>query len=182
MLGLRTSRAVIIDDSKEDAEALVRALASDGVGAIVFSGEPAAVMPRPPKPLHGIRLALVDMNLVEGISEPRAIIGTLMSVLEEIIAPDNGPYLAIAWTKEPELVELFAAELRDKPFRPVAVLTVAKADVRGAAGEGYDSARILEKVKAEQASVYPLELVDLWEQVVHDAASDTTNMTLEEGS
>ncbi len=175
LFGLRTSRVLIVDDDRKDAEALVRAFAMEGMGAVVVSGEPSE-MPFPESPLRGVRLAMLDMDLATGAQDDRTIVGTLLGVVGQLIAADNGPYLAIAWTSEPSLAAVFEEMVQGESFRPIKVIPLPKDQARVDAGPEYDVQKIVNSVKSALADVYPLELLDVWEQLVHDAATATVNM------
>ena len=60
MDGLRTTRVLVIDDRRDEAQGVIDALARDGIGAVYYSQD---VRNHPRKPLTGIRLAALDMNL-----------------------------------------------------------------------------------------------------------------------
>ena len=139
MEGLRTTRVLVIDDQRDEAQGVIDALARDGIGAIYYSQD---VTIHPEQPLTGVRLATVDMNL-ENVSapDPPAATATILSVLNRLIAKKNGPYLAIAWTKHPELVEEFAARAAELPCPPVHVIPLVKADFKDEDGS-FDSEKI----------------------------------------
>ena len=59
----------------------------------------------PAQPLSGIRLAFLDMDIIGAGVDPKSKVAALANCMRRVIDRNNGPYVAIAWTKHPELVE-----------------------------------------------------------------------------
>jgi hypothetical protein len=174
--GLQTSRVLVVDDDPKDAIALMEAFARVGVGAVFSNGDPEG-MPLQPN-LTGIRLAALDLDLAGAFGQPEAgVIAPTLKCVESLIAKNNGPYLALAWTDHPEITETFRELIKALPCPPVHVLRLAKADVKRD-GE-YDFTQIEAHLRGAIEQAYPLGLFGLWEQLVHDAASRTVNVASE---
>ncbi|MDE0079004.1 MAG: hypothetical protein OXO50_15900 [Caldilineaceae bacterium] len=173
MEGLRTTRVLVIDDQRVEAQGVLDALARDGIGAIYYSQD---VDNHPEQPLTGVRLAIVDMNL-DDLTAPEspAATTTILSVLNRLIAGQNGPYLAIAWTKHRELVEEFAARAAELPCPPVRVIPLVKADFKDEDGS-FDSKKIACEVQKALDKCYPLGLLAFWEQMVHESSGSIMEM------
>ena len=124
MDGLRTTRVLVVDDQRKEAEIIIDVLASVGIGALYYSEK---VKSHPKQPLTGIRLAALDMNL-ENLPTANAVAATAstLSVLSNLISKNNGPYIAIAWTKHEELVEEFRARAATLPCPTIAVVSLIK--------------------------------------------------------
>ena len=168
MRGLATARALVVDDVPEEAGALLAALGMAGVGAIYLNGDFEKF---PPEPLRGIRLTALDMFLTP-VHDPTAAAGQVVSLLERVLAEDNGPYVAITWTTSGDASAAFRAAITGmtQAKRPLAVLELDKADVRH--DGNFDHAQILERVQNAVNEFLALSIVAEWEQLVHEAASD----------
>ena len=167
MEGLRTTRVLVIDDRRDEAQGVIDSLARDGIGAIYYSQD---LTSHPNQPLTGVRLATLDMNL-ENLppTDPPAATAAILSVLGRLIAKQNGPYLAIAWTKHPELVEEFTNRAAALPCPPIRVIPLVKADVKTEDGS-FDFEKIASEVRKALDECYPLGLLAFWEQMVHKSS------------
>ena len=169
MDGLRTTRVLVIDDRRDEAQGVIDALARDGIGAVYYSQD---VRTHPRKPLTGIRLAALDMNLEDlPTSDPVAATATILSVLRNLVDKNNGPYLAIAWTKHKELVDEFRRRAAGLPCPPIASVSLIKPRT----GQ-YNFASIARRLKTALDDSYPLGFLGFWEQLVHDSTSDIIQM------
>ena len=179
MDGLRTTRVLVIDDQRDEAQGVIDALARDGIGAIYYSQD---LTSHPNQPLTGVRLATLDMNL-ENLSptDPPAATAAILSVLRKLIAENNGPYLAIAWTKHPELVEEFTNRAATLPCPPVRVIPLLKADVQAEDGS-FDFEKIAAEVQKALDECYPLGLLAFWEEMVHKSSGSIMEMMPEGNS
>ena len=166
MDGLRTARVLVLDDVLKEAMPFMEALAKRGIGSIYFSGEEEQ-LPTADCGLTGIRLAAIDLNLdVEG--EARDAIGKLVTVLNRLIHPNNGPYLAIAWTAgcNDDYFNEFQKIQLSLNCRPVQTIRMNKGDYLN--DDSVDS--IFARVSEEIDNAYPLGLISFWEQTIHDAS------------
>ena len=179
MEGLRTTRVLVIDDRRDEAQGVIDALARDGIGAIYYSQD---LTLHPNHPLSGVRLATLDMNL-ENLppTDPPAATAAILSVLRELIAANNGPYLAIAWTKHPELVEEFTNRAASLPCPPVRVIPLLRADVQSEDGS-FDIEKIGAEVQKALDECYPLGLLAYWEQMLHKSSGSIMEMMPEGNS
>ena len=169
MDGLRTTRVLVIDNDPAEGRGFLQALAKHGIGAVWYSGDQNEI---PQRPLQGIRLAALDMDLVE-VGSPD--IGPTLSTLEHVVDTQNGPYLAIAWTKHSDLVEDFKAKAANLPCPPIDVIELAKSDVKDVDGN-FDFSLIASKVQDALDGVYPLGLLAFWEQMVHESSGSIMEM------
>ena len=170
MHGLRTSSVLILDNSDADALRIQKSLSSRGIGAILVPGAPGE--PRPSEPLTGIRVAVLDIYL--GVSAgPEGEIQHTRRLVDALIDPDNGPYVAVVWTSNPDDFEMFKEKLRDIRCPPVLTVKLDKNKINDEQSETARAEAILGAVSDALAEASPLEFSNLWEQVVRDAASDT---------
>ena len=165
MDGLRTTRVLVIDDQRDEAQGVIDALARDGIGAVYYSQD---VNNHPLEPLTGIRLAALDMNLENlPTTDPVAATATTLSVLARLVDKNNGPYLAIAWTKHKELVEEFRQRAAQLPCPPIATVSLIK-PISGR----YNFVSISRKLRTAVNDHYPIGFLGFWEQLTHDSTSD----------
>ena len=169
MHGLRTSSVLILDDKDSDALTIQKALAKDGIGAVLVPG--AAGQPRP-QGLRGIRVAVLDIHLLDIVTDATASVRHTANVVNDLIASDNGPYVAVVWTQETEDFRQFEEELRKIACPPISAVSLDKALVRDLGVEACAD-KILDAVSSEVGRSHPLGFANLWEQIVSDAANDT---------
>jgi len=171
---LKTTKVVVIDDQPEEAIPVLKALGKIGVGAIYFSGDPDEL---PEAPLKGIRMLFLDLDLNGGGGEEEKIIGQTLSVLEKIIAKEPSPLAIIAWTKHTDYVEALKRKLQEEwnVLVPGFVTNLEKPSEFNEDAV----AQITEKFDELVRNSFPLELLWSWEQIVHDAAVETTSLLAE---
>ena len=172
---LETTRVAIVDDDLEEGTALLKAFSKAGIGATYFSGAPEEY-PNPDKKLKGIRVLALDMDLTG--AGPAVNLDVTVQAVDSILAKESGPFVIIAWTKYTEFVDAFKKRLQE--IRPdlkfLFITKIAKEDFRKKDNhESFDVEKILEKLMEEMKKWSPLDLIMLWEQRVHDAATETTD-------
>ncbi len=176
MNGLLGARVVIVDDDEDDALPVIKALARKGISAAFFDGT-ISELPQRTKPLCGIRLAILDMDILGGggISE-KAKAAALVSRLERIISPTNGPYVALLWTNQPELRDEFEKYSYASKNLPNPILTVllTKAECKSATGK-FRLSVVTQKLEDALAEAVPLQILQSWEEKCFGAATAVTN-------
>ena len=170
MHGLRTSSVLILDDCDDDALRIQKSLALHGIGAILVPGAPDER--RPDSPVKGVRLAVLDINLGFGNDAPARVRHT-RGMVDELIDAENGPYVAVVWTANSDDYALFKNELQTIQCPPVLTVKLDKADVIELDDEEARAGTILNAIDDTLDSVPSLVFLNLWEQVVRDAANDT---------
>lgn len=160
---------LVVDDQRDEAQGVIDALARDGIGAVYYSQD---VRNHPGNPLTGIRLAALDMNLESlPTTDPVAATAATLSVLGSLVDENNGPYLAIAWTKHKELVDEFRRRASTLPCPPIATVPL----IKPRSGR-YNFASISRRLKSALEDSYPIGFLGFWEQLVHDCTSDIIQM------
>lgn len=169
MEGLRTPRVVVIDDRLDEAGPLLRVLATLGVPAQYFTGNQQEL---PAAPFAGIRLLFIDM-ILEGMDEnkPKEAVSTVLAVLERILPSDARSAIPVIWTKHGGVVDEFKAGWRDR-FAQLQHLPVIVLDDKIQMTESPDALR--EQIIKKLSVIQNLRLLWAWEELVHDAAADTT--------
>jgi len=172
MVGLRTTRVIVIDDEETDGLEIVRALWKERVASLYFKD--AKDVPAEPDRLFGVRLAFLDMNIVGGVAD-KSKVAALVNLLKRILSPQNGPFLAVAWTQHKELVPEFDTYLFQQEMpRPISIVTIAKADCKTADGKAFDLNKVSVALTKELASFSPLLFLQAWEETCFHAATAVT--------
>lgn len=172
MIGLLGTRVIVIDDQETEALPILKAFAKEGVPTAFFDGEMESL---PEECLQGIRLAILDMDLIGG-TDPKSKVSALVNYLKRILRPDNGPYAIIAWTNHIELLESFEKSVfseKDIP-NPVLSLMLTKAECKDKHGN-FSLAVISEKLERELSNLCPLVFLQHWEERCFLAATEVTN-------
>ncbi len=173
MHGFRTSRALIIDDTLKEALPVIHALGALGIASLYHDASPDADYSRKHS---GLRLLFLDMVLenrgaTENDAEGAANI--LVGALDQIIEPSAAPLVVVCWTKYKDFKEDFKkAFVRAFPnTRLEDVLLLNKDDFSDPEKRNV----LLERIDDALATLRPLSLLLSWEQMVHDAATQTTS-------
>ena len=180
MYGLRTSSVLILDDEDEDALKIAKSLALRSIGAVLVPG--AADELRPTRPLSGIRIAVLDIDLGPGMgNDMPSKIWTTKGVVDRLIDPRNGPYVAVVWTTNTEDYCDFKEALEAIKCPPVMTVMLEKmATLNSREDEPADI--IIRSIEEAVIDAPPLDFANFWEQVVRDAGNDTlVSLALAEG-
>jgi hypothetical protein len=167
---LKTSRVVVIDDLPNEALPVIEAVGRLGIGCIYLTGERLEDLPK--KPLRGIRLVVLDMRLgTSGGAKQTA--SMTANVFCRTISPDEGPLILLLWTKHDEDIPAFKNALFDiePKFRNTLLiadlekpLTITEATFR----------KVLKRIGTLARAWEPMDFLWSWEQLAHDAATETT--------
>jgi len=170
MRTLETARVCIIDDEREEYLPLIQALGRLRIGSIHVAGD--KVEDLPDEPLSGLRLVFLDMKLgTEG--DDNMVTAHTAQVFSRVVSPTSAPLVVVVWTKHKDLIETFRQRLFDAypEYQGRLLFTRIEKPTDGS----YTSAEVLrELVSAELKKYYPSEILWRWEQLVHDAATATT--------
>src|SRR5205823_11132798 len=87
-----------------------------------------------------------------------------------------GPYAVLAWTKHPEIRELFEQHVFARPDvpKPIVTVTIEKATFKKPKG-GFDLAALTKEIKNAISQTTPLLLLQTWEGNSFEAATAVTN-------
>lgn len=166
MVGLNFARVLIVDDVEDEVLDLVRALWKIGVAPLYV--DPATLESGAlTQPLFGVRLAFLDMDIVGAGVDPKSKVAALANCLRRVIHPNNGPYVAVAWTKHPELVE----EL-DSYIFPMAEIARPSAFVTLGKDECKDIATLSSRIDEELRKRGPVRMLQAWEEASAAAGSE----------
>ncbi len=176
MNGLSGTRVIVVDDDEKEALPMLKGLSKLGISSTYFDGTRTA-LPLKSQRLVGVRLAILDMDLLDGgVSSDKSKVSTLLMYVMGILRPDNGPYGVLVWTKHPELQELFEETMFTEPNipNPVFVSRLTKTECKDIKGN-LNIKLILSKIQTELNSFSPLLLLQVWEENSHKAATMVTN-------
>jgi hypothetical protein len=157
---------LIVDDVEDEVLDLVRALWKIGVAPLYV--DPATLESGVlTEPLSGVRLAFLDMDIVGAGADSKSKIAALANCLRRVIHKNNGPYVAVAWTKHPELVNELDGYIFTKPeiARPSTFVTIGKGDCK-------DIATLSSRIREELAKRGPVVMLLAWEEASAAAGSE----------
>jgi len=174
MNGLAGTRVIIVDDEEKDALPILQEFARRGIPTAFFGGT-RRYLPLKNQRLSGVRLAILDMDLVGGGVSDKSKVSTLLAYLGKILKPDNGPYGVLAWTKHIDLVQLFGETVFAEPSIPNPIFTISLAkDVCTTKGK-LNYKLISSKIGEALVGFSPLLVLQEWEEKCFLAATQVTN-------
>ena len=175
MIGLLGTRVIVVDDQDREALPILKALAKRGIAASYFN--PSSRSSNiPSQPLSGIRLAILDMDLVGAGTDDRSKASTLVSTLGSILSTDNGPYSVIIWTKYDHLVELFIEFVyrASSVPNPVLIFTIDKSECMD--GDHFSLETVTGKLAEGMRGSDALQILQAWEESSALAATEVTKV------
>jgi hypothetical protein len=88
---------VVIDEKPEEALPIIKALSKSGISTTYYTGIKDEEFPNEPSQI--IRLAFLDLQLIDSVTDEHQIATSLIQVLKKIIPANNGPYILVVWSK-----------------------------------------------------------------------------------
>ena len=180
-LGLRTARALVVDDVYEEAHPVLLALSRLGIGSVYLNGDVELL--RDNGPFRGIRLAFVDMDLQGGGDIAEEDLGRhAATYLAGAVSHDNGVLAVLIWTKHAGAANAFFSEIRHRlPKSAVLELGVEQKPNPFADPDARDDAvSIIHKLVSDRLECAPgVHLLWEWEEVTHQAATTTSESLIE---
>lgn len=175
MNGLAGARVVIVDDEESEALPIIKEFSKRGIPAVYFDGNISALAINHQR-LPGVRLVILDMDLVGGGVPDSSKISTLLGYLSKILSVDNGPYGILLWTKHADLQRLFEEKVFITPDIPKPVFTVclSKIDCKDAKGN-FKINLISSKISKALKGISPLLILQKWEEACFLSATQVTN-------
>lgn len=135
---------VAVDDRQDHLDGIVKCLARMGhaclpvlyrAGQLYVGGDK-----RLAGPLSSVQLLFSDIEYVPGLPKGAPTFDMVANVLEQLIAPDNGPYAMVTWSTYPDqfkdLMEHLARELNPDLSAPAASTLLDKTQVLIGGAEG----------------------------------------------
>jgi len=176
MTGLNGARVIVVDDDENDALPILKAFAKKGIPTAFFDGSPRG-LPLKNDRLRGVRLAILDMDLIGGGASEKSKAAALVKRIERILSPNNGPYAVLAWTNHPELLESFenyVFAIKNVP-KPIFSFMLTKAECRNKTGKLGNLAVISKMLDDKLMRTSPLMFLQAWEEKCFSAATQVTN-------
>ncbi len=172
---LKTCPVVVIDDLPEEAFPILQAMGRLGVGCAYVPGDKVEELPKPPIP--GVRVVFMDMQL--GTAGDSREIGTqAATVFVHTIDAGAVPIVIVLWTKHEEHIEEFKKALFEmQPRFQVGAIIVHLEKPQDAAQADVETLK--RNISAIVDQMPPLRFLWFWEQVAHDAATQTSNALAE---
>lgn len=114
---IHPSPIIAVDDNQGELDAIVAELRRQDLACLPV--KVTSVKPDIRKPLKGVRLVFFDINYLPGTASDAVLFNTAAAVLEQVLAPDNGPYVLITWSsksdKHEQLMQHFADQVPEIP-------------------------------------------------------------------
>lgn len=176
MIGLTGARVIVVDDDESDALPILKAFAKEGIPCAFFNGK-LEELPEDNRRFSGVRLAILDMDLVGGGVSDKSKVSALVSRMEKLLSPENGPYAVLVWTGHPELVDMFQDYIFSETSipKPIVVVMLTKDRCKDKSGE-FDTRIVSEKLGEALSQFSPLEFLQAWEEKSFKAATEVTNI------
>lgn len=171
---LSTSRVLVVDDKPAEAVPILTALGEVGVGCVYVKGDKVEELPA--APIEGIRLVFLDMRLAEGGDQKTALSKTL-HVLKTCVSEKTMPLVVVCWTRHQEDVAAFkeAAEKDFPGLRHGAIVAMPKPT----ASSPDKWKNIHRRIRTTLREYGGFGLVWRWENVLHEAATETSQALAE---
>lgn len=136
---LQGARVIAVDDNPEDLAGIVQALHKNGVGVlpVLFKGHASlrACLP-------GIRVVFTDINMAPSAASAYQQHQGVASILNELLDPNNGPWILVAWTAAPDQTSDLKTVLKDslgEERAPITTIGLNKADFTNSKGACWSS-------------------------------------------
>ena len=177
-LGLRTARALVVDDDYQEAHPVLLALSRLGIGSVYLNGDLELL--RENGPFRGIRLAFVDMDLQGAGDIADEDLGRQAAqYLATAVSHENGVLAVLVWTKHSEAARAFFCQIRALlPKSAVLEFGVEEKPAGGLRGNtlALDDAvgKIVKSVSERLKNAPGVHVLWEWEQLTHEAVTTTS--------
>ncbi len=176
MIGLTGTRVIVVDDDEKDALPILKAFAKKGIPTAFFDGSRRG-LPLKGNRFTGVRLAILDMDLIGGGASEKSKAAALVKCLVNILSPNNGPYAVLAWTNHPDLLKFFedyVFSAKNVP-KPIFSIMLTKAECRNKREKLGNLEVISKKLDHKLTQVSPLMFLQAWEEKCFSAATQVSN-------
>jgi hypothetical protein len=175
MNGLTGARVAIVDDEENEALPVIRELSKRGVPSVYYKDVNDLPASDAQKPL-GIRLVVLDMDLIGGAVSEKSMVSTLLGYLRKVLRTDNGPYGILIWTKHINVRKLFEEEIFSIPEipNPVFVVDISKFECKNKKGD-FELKKVASRISKVLGTFTPLFLLQKWEETTFLASTQVTN-------
>lgn len=171
---LTTARVLLVDDTPAEAIPILIALGNIGVGCVYVKGDKYEELPDPP--IDGIRLVFLDMRLAEG-GDQKTVLSKTISVLKRCIPKNTMPLVVVCWTKHEEDIKIFKKmAVKEIPGLKQGFI-VGMIKPRGKNPDKWKG--ILKQIRIKLKPYDALGLVWQWENILHGATTETSQMLVD---
>ncbi len=172
----KNARVAIVDNRYDEVEALMEALASEGVPVVYYTGPEKF----PRLPLSGVRLLFLDLEL-KGLSGPleNSRIAAAANNASTLLSNCNGPVVIVLWTKHgsQKVLTDFKRYLDLKFTNPYYAICMAKGDCKRD-GE-FSTAIIKQNLEKRLSEANVIGLHTAWENAVFNGSVRLSNRVAE---
>lgn len=177
---LQGARVIAVDDDPTDLSGIVQALHKNGVGVlpVLFKGQGSL---RPLLP--GIRVVFTDINMAPSAASAYQQHQGVAAVLNELLDPNNGPWILVAWTAAPDQTADLRTVLQDslgKERVPITAIGLNKAHFINSKGT-YQLAKIAaaidQQISQDAVAGAILDLESRSSQAAHDVTRSIIALT-----
>lgn len=175
MISLTGSRVIVVDDEEKDALPILKAFAQRGIPAAYFDGNPNELPPEN-QSLTGVRLAILDMDLLGGGTDEKSKASALVSLLATVLSRNNGPYAVLIWTNYPHLRDYFERYLFSSSHvpKPIFIVMITKVDYKKPDGS-FDFPQLSKRIQEALSEFSPLQFLLAWEEKCFMSSTEVTN-------
>ena len=175
MNGLTGARVVIVDDEEKEAIPVIREFSKRGVPSVYYK-DVNDLPTSDAEKLLGVRLAVLDLDLIGGADSEKSMVSTLLGYLRKVLRSDNGPYGILIWTKHVNVRELFEEEIFGVPDipNPVFIVCISKYDCKNKKGD-FKIKKVASEISKALDGFSPLLLLQKWEETSFLSATQVTN-------
>ncbi len=137
---------LIVDDKEQAGLDIAKALWDGDLAAHYFHYDPERLiqMQQRGRSMRGIRIVFMDINLIGGaMGSEQQNFTAVQTVLQTLLAEDNGPYVLISWSSHDDYADrlfAFLAERLPPTLRPTLTKRLAKSEFAGASGKNISAA------------------------------------------
>lgn len=171
---MKTARAVVIDEDRDEALHLLQALGCAGIGAIYFSGDNPDLLPK--TPLDGIRVVFLDLKLINQ-PEAKHFIPHAVAVLKTCVALKPRTTGIICWSKHSDEIAALKQELLSQEITPAFLLALeSKADLSAKGVSGIKE--VITQLDQQLSKNLGHRMLVDWEEVSHAATTEATGRLL----
>lgn len=181
---LPLTNVIAIDDSEEDLASIGKALQQLGIACLLLHYSSGAAT-HFPVGLRGVRLILLDINLIGGTVPSTSEFGSnpvmfapILSILNQTLSMDNGPYILMTWSVQSHLhnslIEFLHVKGKGNIPLPIVSTYLDKSKYLSDGKLEEQGASHLKEDILNRLNEFPkgVALLD-WEHRVKNAASDT---------
>lgn len=164
---LPNTRILVIDDIEKEVQKLLYILNKEGIAFNYYK----SYNELPSKPLNGVRILFLDFELeTDGVAD-KTKVSKLMEFIKKTISPNNGPYIIVAWTQYPVLIDLFKKEIMKSDYIPcpLAIVDIEKTECMKSL------TKIKNKIKDKINDKELIEILLMWENHACNSSCDVLN-------